>query len=239
MTMHFLGISPPMAEPKLPEWAQGDIRFAESALVMGSLPDQGFAFDNEMPPMPQHVKGFCINSTLVSNAEFLEFIEDGGYRTRAVWSDAGWEWLSRHRERCAPAHWHRTGTSWILSRYEQLQSLPLRQPVRHVTCHEASAWCVWAGRRLPTEPEWECAARSKHPAFRWGDLWEWTDSAFQPYPGFAAGPYREYSAPWFGSHQAVRGASFATRERMKSPVFRNFYLPHRDDLFIGFRTCAL
>ena len=83
------------------------------------------------------------------------------------------------------------------------------------------------------------AAQSGHPAFRWGDLWEWTGSPFAPYPGFSADAYREYSAPYFGTHQAVRGASFATPARLRAASFRNFYAPQRNDFFAGFRTCAL
>ncbi len=82
------------------------------------------------------------------------------------------------------------------------------------------------------------AATSGNEGFCWGDLWEWTSSPFQPYEGFEADAYREYSAPWFGTHQSVRGASFATADFLKSPHYRNFYAPHRNDMFIGFRTCA-
>jgi iron(II)-dependent oxidoreductase len=111
--------------------------------------------------------------------------------------------------------------------------------VRHVSLYEAQAYSAWAGRRLPSEAEWELAARSGHPGFHWGALWEWTCSRFEPFPGFSPGPYREYSAPFFGSHQTVRGASFATPSRLRSFQFRNFYSPERDDIFIGFRTCAI
>lgn len=86
--------------------------------------------------------------------------------------------------------------------------------------------------------EWEYAALHGHPAFRWGQLWEWTASPFEPYPGFRADRYREYSAPWFSTHQVLRGASFATPSRLGSAKFRNFYLPERDDILNGFRTCA-
>lgn len=104
----------------------------------------------------------------------------------------------------------------------------------------AAAPCEPARSRglLPLEQEWEFAAASRHPAFDWGCLWEWTASPFLPYPGFGADRYREYSAPYFGSRQVLRGASFATPPRLRSPHFRNFYQPERDDIFAGFRTCA-
>jgi EgtB-related family protein len=114
------------------------------------------------------------------------------------------------------------------------------QPVMHATWWEADAWCRWAGRRLPAEVEWELAAHTAaRRGFRWGDVWEWTGTTFQPYPGFVADPLGAYSHAGFGTHKVLRGASFATRARMKHPKFRHFALPARDDLFVGFRSCAL
>ncbi|RYE88394.1 MAG: ergothioneine biosynthesis protein EgtB, partial [Oxalobacteraceae bacterium] len=124
-------------------------------------------------------------------------------------------------------------------RFGRRVALDPAAPLRHVSLHEAQAWCSWAGRRLPTEAEWEYAALSRQPGFTWGALWEWTASPFLPYAGFEADRYRDYSAPWFGSRQAIRGASFATPERLRSPHFRNFFTPERDDIFVGFRSCAL
>ena len=110
----------------------------------------------------------------------------------------------------------------------------------HMSWWEAEAWCRWAGRRLPFEVEWEVAAsQAARRGFAWGNVWEWTASSFQPYPGFAPGPYTDYSQPWFGTHKVLRGGSMATRARMKSVHYRNFYLPERDDVFCGFRSCAL
>ena len=110
--------------------------------------------------------------------------------------------------------------------------------------YEADAWCRWAGRRLPFEVEWEIAAHTAaRRGFLWGNVWEWTGTTFRGYSneigGFTPDPYVDYSQPWFGNHKVLRGASFATRARMKSPKYRNFYLPERDDMFCGFRSCSL
>jgi EgtB-related family protein len=113
--------------------------------------------------------------------------------------------------------------------------LPLREPVMHVSAHEADAWCRWAGRRLPTEAEWECAALTL-PQFAWGAVWEWTSTVFEPYPGFVAHPYREYSAPWFGTRRVLRGACAATAPALAHPRYRNFFEPQRVDIFAGFRS---
>ena len=114
------------------------------------------------------------------------------------------------------------------------------QSATHVNWWEADAWARWAGRRLPAEVEWEVAAHTaSRQGFRWGDVWEWTGTTFRGYSAFAPGPWRDYSEPQFGTHKVLRGASFATRARMKNPKFRGFALPQRDEMFCGFRSCAL
>jgi ergothioneine biosynthesis protein EgtB len=235
-----LGVTlpPQLARQAIPGWAQGEIRFPGGTIELGSSPDSSFVFDNEKWAHACYVPPFTMDSTLVSNAQYGEFIADGGYQHPQFWSVAGRAWLM-HTGLSAPRDWQRDGKHWRMRRFGKLLALSANEPVRHVNLYEAQAYCLWAGRRLPSEADWEYAALSGHPALRWGDLWEWTCSPFEPYPGFSPDAYREYSVPGFTTHQVLRGASFATRLRMRSPKFRNFCLPERNDLFAGFRTCAL
>lgn len=239
MTLQTLGLEAPprINQTMTAATSHNTIDFPGGTLQLGSAPESGFVFDNEKWTHPVPVPAFNIDATLVSNAQYTEFIADGGYQKADFWSAAGRAWLMQ-QERSAPRYWQRDGRQWCAERFGRMTALPARQAVRHVSLFEAQAYCRWAGRRLPSESEWEYAALSGHAGFQWGGLWEWTDTRFEPYPGFAADAYQEYSAPWFGSHQVLRGASFATRPRMRWPKFRNFYLPQRDDVFAGFRTCA-
>jgi iron(II)-dependent oxidoreductase len=239
-TLQTLGVALPrqLAERTIPSWAQGEIRFPGGTIQVGSEPGQGFVFDNEKWAHPCYVPTFTMDSTLVSNAQFTDFIGDEGYQKPQFWTVSGRAWLMQ-QEQSAPRDWRRDGKHWRAERFGTRTALSANEPVRHISLFEAQAYCTWAGRRLPTESEWEFAALSGHPAFRWGDLWEWTCSPFEPYPGFAADAYREYSEPWFMTHQVLRGASYLTQPRMRSPKYRNFYLPQRNDMFVGFRTCAL
>jgi len=242
-TLQTLGLTaPPMLAslPKLPEPSiqPRDLVFESTTFQLGSHYAREFVFDNEKWAHPVHLPAFSIRSALVTNREYQQFMQAGGYDNRAYWNEAGQAWLDASK-RNAPRYWQRDGNGWRCERYGMLIAPPDNEPVRHISMHESQAYCRWAQRRLPSEAEWEFAAMSGQQDFRWGELWEWTSSPFLPYAGFAAEMYLEYSAPWFGTHQVLRGASWATRERMRSARYRNFFRPERDDIFSGFRTCAL
>ena len=238
-TLQTLGLAAPLGLVKhvAEAWPSNEIEFSGGEVQLGSELSEGFVFDNEKWAHSVAVPPFSMDSTLVSNAQYLAFILDGGYIKPQYWSPAGRIWLQQEK-RAAPRYWQFDGESWSYARFNTDISLQGHEPVRHVSLHEAQAYCLWAGRRLPSEAEWEFAAISGKADFHWGDLWEWTATPFAPYPGFTPDIYREYSEPWFFTHQVLRGASFATQARMRSPTYRNFYMPERDDMFVGFRTCA-
>lgn len=265
----------------------GDAQIPGGTFSLGSASEHDFVFDNEQPPYEVEIDSFAISRTAVSNGEFKHFVADGGYRRSELWSTEGWQWRtevgSEH-----PVYWHpEKNDSWLRRNFDQWVTLDERLPIIHVNWYEADAFCRWAGRRLPTEAEWEMAA-SAAPAqqqglttlkrrYPWGDdrptvecsnldwramgcipvdelpagdsafgcrqmignVWEWTASDFNPYPGFVAGPYKEYSAPWFGDHKVLRGGCWVTRSRLIHNTYRNFYPPDRRDVWAGFRTCAM
>ena len=205
--------------------------------MLGSPPG-GFVFDNEKWAHEEAVPEFEIDTRPVSWGQFSEFVDDGGYDDPRWWTRDGWSWVQDVGRR-GPRYVEQMRRGVLAQRFGKLTRVPLAQPVTHVTWYEADAWCRWAGRRLPTEVEWECAAfAGASMGFDWGEVWEWTASTFRPYPGFAADPWRDYSTPAFGVHKVLRGASFATRLRMRNARFRHFASPVRDDLFCGFRSCA-
>lgn len=198
---------------------------------LGANPGESFVFDNEKWSHPLMLAPFRIARGCVTNAQFEAFVTQGGYGNEKLWTGEGWAWR-QSVGRVKPLYW-RDGE---LRRFDRWLDRVPEEPVMHVSWHEAQAYCRFVGRRLPTEAQWEHAARCDLPGV--GQVWEWTANAFLPYPGFLRDPYKEYSEPWFGTHKVLRGGSFATSPRIARPGFRNFYTPDRADIFVGFRTCA-
>ena len=214
--------------------------------MLGSSESDGFSFDNERPQHSVPVPEFEIDAQPVTWSQYVEFVDDDGYDREELWSPEGWQWLqslAQAEGRRGPRYVDQIGVASgavMQTRFGTARRMHGSQPAMHMTWYEADAWCRWAGRRLPFEVEWEVAAHSAaRRGFLWGNVWEWTGTTFRGFEGFKSDPYQEYSQPWFGNHRVLRGASFATRARMKSPKFRNFYLPERDDMFCGFRSCAI
>ena len=198
----------------------------------------GFAFDNELGAHPVGLSATRIDERVVNWSEFLPFVQAGGYTQARWWCDEGRAWLAGSGAN-GPRYLRANGKAWQQQRFGQWVDLDLSLPACHLNAFEAQAWCRWAGRRLPSEAEWERAAVMAGSDLQWGEVWEWTASEFAPYPGFAPHPYRDYSAPWFGSRRVLRGASVATQPRLHDLRYRNFYTPERNDIFAGFRSCAL
>ena len=200
--------------------------------------EAGFAFDNELAAHAVELPASCIDAQALRWDQYLPFVESGDAAQARWWSPAGWAWRQA-QPTAAPRYLRFVGQAWLHWRHGRWQPLNPAEAACHLSFFEAEAWCRWAERRLPSEAEWERAAVTRPEAFRWGDVWEWTASAFQPYPGFVPHPYRDYSAPWFDGRPVLRGASCMTQPRLRHPRYRNFFAPQRNDVPAGLRSCAL
>jgi len=201
---------PPIPLPDLPETVTIDAGEHEIG-----APGRGFAYDNERPRHTVELAGFEIDRTPVSNGAYSSFMEDTGAEP--------------------PLYWEREGSRWVDTARGRREPIDPDQPLIHVSWHQADAFARWAGKRLPTELEWE-TARDQLDGVGYG--WEWTSSAFLAYPGFEAFPYREYSEVFFGDgYKVLRGGSWATHPRVARSTFRNWDLPQRSQIFAGLR-CA-
>jgi ergothioneine biosynthesis protein EgtB len=192
----------------------------------------GFCFDNELARHKVYLGEFSISTRLVTNRDFIEFIDAGAYSDHRLWHSEGWDWVNLNRIE-SPQYWHRKEDEWHQFTLGGLRKVDLDSPVCHVSFYEASAFAEWAGMRLPTEFEWE-ASSGKFP---WGERWEWTNSAYLPYPGYrkAAGAVGEYNGKFMINQMVLRGASAVTPSGHSRPTYRNFFHPHLRWQFTGIR----
>jgi len=192
----------------------------------------GFHFDNELSPHQVYLQKTTVSSQLVTNAAYLEFIEAGGYKNFNYWHAEGWDWV-KNNQIAAPLYWHMIDGSWFEYTLSGLKPLNPDAIVAHISYYEAAAFAQWKGMRLLTEFEWEIA--STH--FNWGQLWEWTESAYLPYPGFskAPGAIGEYNGKFMVNQKVLRGASVATSPNHSRSTYRNFFHPYLRWMFSGIR----
>jgi ergothioneine biosynthesis protein EgtB len=240
----------PVAMPKPIGWLEGRTGVVE----IGAAGD-GFAFDCEGPRHAELLHPHALANRTVTNGEWIGFIEDGGYADPAHWLSDGWAWVQAERIE-APLYWKRSDCGWTRFGLDGRRPIDPAAPVCHVSFYEADAYARWAGARLPTEAEWEAAAEAHDPragnqldaagaveprpgdgpAF-FGDVWEWTGSAYRPYPGFrpAEGAVGEYNGKFMSGQVVLKGGSCATPRGHLRASYRNFFYPHQRWQFAGVR----
>lgn len=203
--------------------------------------EEGFAFDNERPAHRVWLEPFSLAADLVTNEDWFGFIDDGGYRRPEFWLSDGWAQVEAQGW-TAPLYWREEAAGWSVMTLLGRHPVDPAAPVRHVSFYEADAFARWSGRRLPTEAEWERAARTESGAFSnlTGEVWQWTASAYAPYPGFrpTEGTAAEYNGKFMANQMVLRGGAFATPEGHARPTYRNFYYPHQRWMFAGVRLAA-
>ncbi len=229
----------------------------EGGVVTIGARGEGFSFDNEGPAHRRVVEPFALANRLVTNAEWRSFVEAGGYEDPRLWLSDGWAWRREHDVAC-PLYWQRQDRGWVELTAHGACPLDPSAPVCHVSAYEACAYAEWADARLPTEAEWEVAARDARPADAlwaedgrlhpraattgrltqlFGDAWEWTRSAYEPYPGYrpSKGAVGEYNGKFMSSQWVLRGGSAATPRGHVRATYRNFFYPHQRWAFTGVR----
>ncbi len=220
---------------------------------------EGFGYDNEYPSHKVYLNPYKLGSRLVTNAEYMEFINDGGYETPEIWLSEGWATVETNNWK-APLYWRQSRGEWMQFTLTGLRKVEPNEPLTHVSYFEADAYARWAGSRLPTEAEWEVAADSVsiegnfldnmnfHPASleksneqplkqMFGDVWEWTQSAYSAYPGFRTPPgaLGEYNGKFMCNQMVLRGGSCATSKSHIRKTYRNFFPTDARWQFMGIR----
>lgn len=210
------------------EW----IDIEEGVYEIGHDKPNEFSYDNELGRHKTYLQKMSISNRLVTNEEYLEFINDGGYNQVLLWHAEAWEWINLQKIE-APFYWHKIEDRWHSFTFNGLQHLDLKAPVTHISYYEAFAFGQWKNLRLPTEFEWEVAQNK----LDWGSRWEWTESSYSPYPGYtkAPGALGEYNGKFMVNQKVLRGASIATAPNHIRPTYRNFFHPHLRWQFTGLR----
>ena len=235
----------PLSPAVLPGWVEpssdavtgGMIGFDGGVHEIGA--GGGFAFDSETPRHPTLLPPFKIANRLVRNVDYLRFMEAGGYASAAFWMSDGWS-LAQAENWDSPLYWERRQGDWHQMGPGGLAPLALEAPVRNISWYEADAYARWAGGRLPTEQEWEVAAADPRVKEQDGYVWQWTSSAFRPYPGYVAPPgaIGEYNGKFMINQMVLRGGSLATPPGHSRLSYRNFFNPDKRWQFTGLRLAA-
>jgi ergothioneine biosynthesis protein EgtB len=231
-------ISPAYNANWRPPRATADAGFAEITEDVRNIghAEAGFHFDNEGPQHRELVGPTQIARALVTNGEWLEFMRDGGYSRPELWLSDGWTTVTAE-EWSAPGYWRETDGGWHVLTLCGLRAIDAAAPVCHISYYEAEAFARWAGKCLPSEAEWEVAARAGDIADAFGVVWQWTRSAYSPYPGYVAPPgaIGEYNGKFMVSQMVLRGSSHATPEGHSRLTYRNFFYPPARWQFTGLR----
>lgn len=208
------------------------IHIDEGIYEIGHKHPDAFCYDNELAPHKVYLQKYQILNKLVTNSEYLEFIEAGGYDDFNLWHAEGLDWVKTHKI-SAPMYWHKIEGEWYLYSLQGLQKIPLDAPLSHISYFEAFAYAQWKGCRLPTEFEWEVA----QDHFDWGSRWEWSESAYLPYPGYskAPGAIGEYNGKFMVNQKVLRGGSVATPPNHTRHTYRNFFQTNLRWQFTGIR----
>ena len=228
------------AEPRTgpPQAASGGWSRFGGGLVTVGHGGVGFAFDNEGPEHRVWLEPFALANDLVTNGDWLAFMADGGYARPQLWLADGWAAVQAEGW-TAPLYWQHDGAAWTVMSLSGRQPIDQMGPVRHVSFYEAEAFARWSGKRLPSEAEWEHAVKCRSDAITgaFGEVWQWTSSAYAPYPGFRPtdGTASEYNGKFMANQMVLRGASFATPEGHGRVSYRNFFYPYQRWAFMGLR----
>ncbi len=192
----------------------------------------GFCYDNELGKHSVYLEDLEMSKKLVTNREFIQFIQDGAYKDSNLWHAEAWDWIAKNDIQ-APQYWHLIDGKWHYYTLQGLREVDPDLPVTHISYFEAFAFAEWKGMRLPTEFEWEVASDQ----FEWGQVWEWTESAYLPYPGYqkADGALGEYNGKFMVNQKVLRGGSIATAEGHSRKTYRNFFHANLRWQFTGIR----